>query len=368
MEQLKKQKVLQIEENLKHKMQNLLGEENKHVQDEKELLTMDTCVRDFKFPFKKVTDILADALKVRIHEYRSPIFYEGVEEYDGAEYYFYIEGNNVSIDCYSTLNSIISRVGEAFFKEKDEMQFSSLMVDREYIEDIYKKISTHVSEEVGIFNEEWAFDSPISMDVPMGYIDDDIFRIIGAVMEEVLGIEQVIDEGSPKMNVDGDGIYYYFDIGIQRIEITRTKTINQLIWETVSVIADEIISKVTEEKLWEHFFKEPCKYDWYRLDGNTIQVKCEDIGYLLCIVLDCDRWCNSQMEELLTQNGYEVREGCYADYPCKYISFPEMVDMADGAGDRIWLEKCKFERGWFPDSRPRIEVLTLLSYITGYYW
>ena len=32
MEQLKKQKVLQIEENLKHKMQNLLGEENKHVQ------------------------------------------------------------------------------------------------------------------------------------------------------------------------------------------------------------------------------------------------------------------------------------------------------------------------------------------------
>ena len=107
MEQLKKQKVLQIEENLKHKMQNLLGEENKHVQDEKELLTMDTCVRDFKFPFKKVTDILADALKVRIHEYRSPIFYEGVEEYDGAEYYFYIEGNNVSIDCYSTLNSSI---------------------------------------------------------------------------------------------------------------------------------------------------------------------------------------------------------------------------------------------------------------------
>ena len=54
-----------IKEDLKRKMQALLAEENKHVQDEKEFLTMDTSVRAFQFPFKKVTDILADTLKVR---------------------------------------------------------------------------------------------------------------------------------------------------------------------------------------------------------------------------------------------------------------------------------------------------------------
>ena len=69
MEQNKNQMVLQVKEDLKRKMQALLAEENKHVQDEKEFLTMDTSVRAFQFPFKKVTDILADTLKVRIHEY-----------------------------------------------------------------------------------------------------------------------------------------------------------------------------------------------------------------------------------------------------------------------------------------------------------
>ena len=368
MEQSKQQKVLQIEEDLKHKMQALLDEENQHVQDEKEFLTMNTSVRAFQFPFKKVTDILADTLKVRIHEYRSPIFFEGVEEYDGAEYYFYVEGDYIGINCYSTLNDIVSRVAGAFFTEKAPLQFSHLMVDRKYIEELYKKISEHVAEEVSIFNEEWAFDSPISMDVPMGYIDDDIFGIIGTVIEEVIGIEFVDEDGSPKMNVDGDGFYYYFDIGIQRVELTRTKTINQLIWEIVSVIADEILSKVTEEKLWEHFFKESCTSDWYLLDGETIYVKCEDIWLLLFMELGSNRWCDSHMEELLIKNGYEIREGMFADYQCKYVSFSSNSNLADAPGDRIWLERWRFNAGLMLWERPRIEILSILANAENVYF
>lgn len=366
MKQNKNQMVLQVKEDLECKMQALLAEENKYVQDENEILTMDTSVRAFKFPFKKVTDILTYTLKVRMHEYRSSTFREGVEEYDGAEYYFYVEGNRVSIDCYSTLNSIISRVGEAFFEEKATLHFSSLMVDREYLEGIYKEISAYVAEEISILNEEWAFDSPISMDVPLGYIDNGIFRIIGAVMGEVLGIEQVTGVGSPKMNVDGNDRFYYLPIGIQCVEITRTKTINQIIWETVSVIADEIISKVTEEKLWEHFFKEPCISDWYLLEGKTIYVKCKDIESILFTLAE-DRYCDFHMVELLTQNGYEVKEGNYADRLCEYISLPEKEGMADDYGDKIWLAKWTFDCGWFSYCRPRIEVLTLLGYIFCYY-
>lgn len=361
MEQNKNQMVLQVKEDLKRKMQALLAEENKHVQDEKEFLTMDTSVRAFQFPFKKVTDILADTLKVRIHEYRSPIFFEGVEEQDGAEYYFYVEGHSVNIDCYSTLNSIISEVVWSFLNEKAPSRFSHLMVDRKYIENLYKEISIHVAEEISIFNEEWAFDSPISMDVPMGYIDDDIFRIIGTVIEEVIGIEFVDEDSSPKMNVDGDGFYYYFDIGIQRVELTRTKTINQVIWEIVSVIADEILSKVTEEKLWEHFFKESCTSDWYRLDGEIIYVKCEDIWLLLFSKLDSDRWCDSHMEELLIKNGYEIREGKFADYQCKYVSLPPNSNLADAPGDRMWLKRWNFNAGLEPWDRPRIEILSILA-------
>lgn len=187
-------------------------------------------------------------------------------------------------------------------------------------------------------------------------------------MEEVLGVELIISEAVPKINVNGDDRLYYFDIGIQRIEITRTKTINQIIWETVSVIADEIISKVTEEKIWEYFFKESNISDWYRVDGNTIYVECEDIKYLLFMILDSDRWYDLHMEELLTQNGYEVKEGNYADYQGKYISLPAKADMADNNGDRIWLVKWKYDYGWILWDRPRIEVLTSLAGVECIYF
>ena len=367
MEHLKNQMVLQIKEDLKDKMQALLAEENEHAQNENEILTMDTSVRAFKFPFKKVTDILKDTLKVRMHEYRSPIFFEGVEEYDGAEYYFYVEGTCVSINGYSTLNSIISRIVEAFFEEKPEQHTSILMADRKYIEKIYQEISSYVAEEINIYNEELELDVPVDMDIPMGYIDDDIYNFVGITLQEVLGIELEVTDEPPKMNVSGDDRFYYLPIGIQCVEITRTKTIKQVILETVSVIADEITSIVTEERLWEHFFGKTCKSEWYRVDGNVIYMEPADIdiGYLLCL-LDLNRRCGSDMEELLLQNGYEVKEGEYGDYPCNYIAFPESTDMADGAGDRIWLKKWEYNGGWIPELRPRIEVLTLLAYIIGY--